>query len=66
MRLGKPENHETSQFTKRDVDGIEVYCHDSVERLADTKHIDIDIEGQSLITRLVMRRLPKESTLYPI
>jgi hypothetical protein len=64
VRLGKPADYDDGEYKQLDIDGILVYRHNSMDRLSDTMNIDIDIHGESLSTRLVMRGLPRESHSY--
>lgn len=55
MRLGKPADHEINEYNLLTIGGISVYCHRTIEKLPETMNIDIDIEGENISTRLVMR-----------
>ncbi|MDD4601685.1 hypothetical protein SDC9_27471 [bioreactor metagenome] len=61
VQLGKPESHEISEYKQREVEGVNIFCHSTAEKLADTMNIDVDIEGENISSRMVMRRLPEKN-----
>jgi hypothetical protein len=55
VRLGKPDD--LNEYTKLNVDGVEVYRHESVSKLGDNAKLEVGIDSFLFKKRLVINEI---------
>lgn len=54
MRLGKPQGDDLAPYRNISVDGLEVYCHADIDRMAGGGDVTVEVERTFFSRKLVL------------
>lgn len=54
MRLGKPEGNDLAAYASVPADGIDIYCHADIEKMAGSGDLTVEVEQTFFSKKLVL------------